>query len=240
MRAREWQRETSDGSAWSSWASPVAEKFSASGWQWPTASYSGPTTSRVVEQPVSARFLRASLHAAHGSPLRHPSPSMGPTAAIVPSSSLGPPLPGPVEGRPSIAVLNARCELENGRDRVELHGPNTESPGRGGNIRSEPEDGRDGQMQSKAIKLAICTSQTCKEPNDTLPLIRHLVLVLPWPGEELKCLSRHERAQLRGPSPILSLILHLVLALPWPGEERATPLSRFGGGVEMPASPRAS
>ena len=100
MRAREWQRETSDGSAWSSWASPVAEKFSASGWQWPTASYSGPTTSRVVEQPVSARFLRASLHAAHGSPLRHPSPSMGPTAAIVPSSSLGPPLPGPVEGRP--------------------------------------------------------------------------------------------------------------------------------------------
>ena len=66
----------------------------------------------------------------------------------------------------------------------------------------------------------------------TLPLILYLALALPWPGAESKRRSRHERARRRGPSPILSPTLHLVIVLPWPGAERATPRSRFGGGLE--------
>jgi hypothetical protein len=42
--------ETSDNSTWSSWASPVAEKFSP-GWQWPTASAAGPTASWAAAPP---------------------------------------------------------------------------------------------------------------------------------------------------------------------------------------------
>ena len=50
MQAGGWQRETSDNSTWSSWASPVAENFSP-GWQWPTASAAGPTASWAAAQP---------------------------------------------------------------------------------------------------------------------------------------------------------------------------------------------
>ena len=50
MQAGGWQRETSDNSTWSSWASPVA-KFFSSGWQWPTASAAGPTASWAAEPP---------------------------------------------------------------------------------------------------------------------------------------------------------------------------------------------
>ena len=67
---------------------------------------------------------------------------------------------------------------------VDLRGPNTQRPDRGEKTHSEPGDGRDLRMQLNAIKFAICTSQTRQEPDCTLPLILHLVLVLPWSGEE--------------------------------------------------------
>ena len=119
-----------------------------------------------------------------------------------------------------------------GRNRAGWHGPNLERLGRGGKTHSEPEDGRDGHMRSRAIKFAVTSSRTFEEPNDTLPLILYLALVLPWPGAESKRRSCSERARRRGPSPILPPILHLVIVLPWPGAERATPRSRFGGGLE--------
>ena len=50
MRAGGWQREMSDNSTWSSWASPVTENFSP-GWQWPTAGAAGFTTSRAAAPP---------------------------------------------------------------------------------------------------------------------------------------------------------------------------------------------
>jgi len=101
-----------------------------------------------------------------------------------------------------------------GRNRAGWHGPNLERLGRGGKTHSEPEDGRDGHMRSRAIKFAVTSSRTFEEPNDTLPLILHLVLVLPWSGEEraapwsrfgggLEGRPRRERARLRGPSPHL-------------------------------------
>ena len=112
-----------------------------------------------------------------------------------------------------------RCEPGDGRDRAGRHGPNLERLGRGGKIRSELEDGRDGHMLSRAIKFAVTTSRTFEEPNDTLPLILYLALVLPWPGAESKRRSRRERARRRGPSPILSPTQYLVIVLPWPGAE---------------------
>lgn len=101
-----------------------------------------------------------------------------------------------------------------GRNRAGWHGPNLERLGRGGKTHSEPEDGRDGHMRSRAIKFAVTSSRTFEEPNDTLPLILHLVLVLPWSGEEraapwsrfgggLEGRPRRERARPRGPSPHL-------------------------------------
>ena len=107
-----------------------------------------------------------------------------------------------------------RREPGDGRNRAGRHGPNLERIGRGGKTHSEPEDGRDGHMRSRAIKFAVTSSRTFEEPNDTLPLILHLVLVLPWSGEEraapwsrfgggLEGRPRRERARLRGPSPHL-------------------------------------
>ena len=51
-----------------------------------------------------------------------------------------------------------RCEPGDGRDRAGRHGPNLERLGRGGKIRSELEDGRDGHMLSRAIKFAVTTT----------------------------------------------------------------------------------
>ena len=71
----------------------------------PSLSKFGPCRpARSRPSPGSHRFCSLppgfSLPAANDSPLRHPSLSIGPTAARAPSSSLGTPLPGPVEGRP--------------------------------------------------------------------------------------------------------------------------------------------